>query len=1504
MNKDKRPKEQRIQFRRESKPKIGHPHEKDVYGIKIILLFIKAIFIFSITAIYHLFFLESFLEIFTKSLIFSTIKNTYSLLEKYFLYEDSLHIKYNNIILNEVSNINKTKNNLEIYKEVNLNSSFRKILYEMLLDKDILCLYYSLINRHEIREEKIKNVSLVAMKINIGLTKNNFYEVGNVLEKYLNSERIRKNKIENIKIVYNKNNKRKNKMIKYINYIRNINTIKKLIICVQILCHNNNWIKFQFSNIIKRINEIYNKKVFEINNYSGVPYINGNNPVIYSYYVIFFNQPSFNKYKLRLFIVIEMILIIYKLIYFNERIKEKIKIVLDKKIYFYEVKKTFNLKDNKKNDDKNKGTEDNTKNKRKNKIIRKISHISNNISIIIKLLIKIILCIQILSHNNIRVKFQFSSIKLKIKGTGVKDIFSSKPNYNTKYYPNEITINGNKTDIIKSSYYLEQQINTVELIWNNTIDNCEHIFCLCTDITEIDLSNFDTSECTSMYCMFCGCSSLTLLNLSNFDTSHVNTFQSMFHDCPLLISLNLSTFNTLTATSMFNIFYDCKSLEYINMQNFDESKLTNYSNMFYNVPNNVVICINEDKTKNKIFPQIRDKSCYNIDCTNNWKSGQNKLNDSGACIHNCQNRAQYKYEYNEKCYENCSNGYILDENNNKIDKCKCELEKCLTCRQEALNKNLCTECNTDYYKMENETSDITDYFNCYKEIKGYYLDKNNLVFKKCYYTCEECEIKGDNVTHNCLKCNENYTNMININNYTNCYKNCIYYYYFDNENNYYCTSNLSCPNEYPKLLEDKKECINDNTMYTMYMKTSEIINELYTTTILFKEEISTINKQTIEKIETIETFKTEQTESFINLIFNFDDILKDILRKFEKNETKKEMTKEEEINYYNEIIKTIESIFTDINFNTSKIDNGDDEIIKIEKIMITLTTTQNQKDELNNNNNMTIIDLGECENNIRKFYQISNDTKIYMQKMDIIQEGMKIPKIEYYVYCKLNGTNLIRLNLSICENNKISLSIPIEITENIDELNTSSKYYNDICYSVTSDSGTDILLEDRQKEFLDENKTICQEDCDFTEYDSILKKAKCSCQVKESSFSFSDMNINRTKLLKNFQDIKNYINMNILKCYQNLFDNKNILKNIGFILILMIKIFHIISNFIFHLIQLRTIQKKIKDIIFAINNLELINPDRESSKKKIKTEEKEYEIKNRIDNKNKNYIKINVQSINFNNNNFNINNENNLDIKSYYSAGDIISNNKNDEDKKNKIIEKIKNIMKYNIDEINILKYDLALLYDKRTYWEYYISLLKSKHIFIFSFFNNYDYNARIIKMDLFFIGFTINYTVNALFFNDDTMHKIYENKGSFNLEYQIPIIIYSSLISMILNKPLKILALSNDAIISFKQNAKTNDIKNRGKRLSYKLRIKFIFYFIISTLFLLFFWYYISMFGIVYKNTQLHLLKDTLISFGISMIIPFGIYLLPGLFRIPSLSNPKKKGEYLYNFSKIIQML
>ena len=241
---------------------------------------------------------------------------------------------------------------------------------------------------------------------------------------------------------------------------------------------------------------------------------------------------------------------------------------------------------------------------------------------------------------------------------------------------------------------------------------------------------------------------------------------------------------------------------------------------------------------------------------------------------------------------------------------------------------------------------------------------------------------------------------------------------------------------------------------------------------------------------------------------------------------------------------------------------------------------------------------------------------------------------------------------------------------------------------------------------------------------------------------------------------------------------------------------------------------------------------------------------------------------------------------------------------KNDEIKKLESIMNYTEDELNDLSYDLALKNDKRTYWQFYVSLIKTKHEFIYAFIFNKDYNSKIIKIDLFVFGFGLNYAVNGLFFNDDTMHNVYENKGLFDISYQLPLIIYSSFISMFLGALVQMLGLSNDAIIDFKQSEDTENVDKRGQKLIKRLKIKFVFYFILSYILLIAFWYYISMFNAVYRNTQYLLLKDTLMGFALSLVSPFVIYLLPGIFRIHALAAPQQNKKCLYNFSKLFTIL
>ena len=612
--------------------------------------------------------------------------------------------------------------------------------------------------------------------------------------------------------------------------------------------------------------------------------------------------------------------------------------------------------------------------------------------------------------------------------------------------------------------------------------------------------------------------------------------------------------------------------------------------------------------------------------------------------------------------------------------------------------------------------------------------------------------------------------------------------------------------------------------------------------------------------------------------------LKEIIEYILNNERDEmEKSKEKEINCYDYILKIIEQEFTSENYDTYNLDNGLDEHINAEKLLITFTTLQNQKN--NNYNNMTSIDLGECETLLRNFYNITNNETLYMKKIDIYQEGMNAVKIEYDVYTKLFGNKLIKLNLSICEQSKISIKIPFKLTQHIDKYNSSSGYYNDICYSTTSQDGTDISLKDRQKEFIDKDKIICQENCDFLEYNYDTLVAECSCKVKECSKSFADMNINKAKILDNFKNIKNYINFNFLLCYKKLFKKESILNNVGFYLIFIIILFHIITIFLFKMKHFSLLVNKIKKIICEIIE--------KHSVEKIVKKNKKNKQKIHGNNINKIYIYKNKNK-----------RESRYIYNKHISNKNLLSEVGSERNSKIKNINKNKHqfMRKFIDEEINGFSYKIALRIDKRTYCQYYESFLKTQHNLIYAIFNNNDYNSQIIKINLFIIGFTIEYEVNALFYNDDTMHKIYENKGDFNIETQIPIAIYSTFISTILNIPLNFLALSNDAILSFKYNNIKYNIIKQAKFLKKKLKIKFILYFNISLLLLIFIWFYISMFGVIYKNTQMHLLKDTLISFGLSLVYPFAIYLFPGIFRMIALSKANKKRECLYTFSKLLQ--
>lgn len=81
------------------------------------------------------------------------------------------------------------------------------------------------------------------------------------------------------------------------------------------------------------------------------------------------------------------------------------------------------------------------------------------------------------------------------------------------------------------------------------------------------------------------------------------------------------------------------------------------------------------------------------------------------------------------------------------------------------------------------------------------------------------------------------------------------------------------------------------------------------------------------------------------------------------------------------------------------------------------------------------------------------------------------------------------LDLSIWNEAKINISIPVEIDENIlNKYNPYSQYYRDKCYPSFSEYRGDNTLIERIKEFNENHLSLCEKNCEFKEYDTDKKK--------------------------------------------------------------------------------------------------------------------------------------------------------------------------------------------------------------------------------------------------------------------------------------------------------------------------------------------------------------------------------------------------------------------------------
>ena len=355
----------------------------------------------------------------------------------------------------------------------------------------------------------------------------------------------------------------------------------------------------------------------------------------------------------------------------------------------------------------------------------------------------------------------------------------------------------------------------------------------------------------------------------------------------------------------------------------------------------------------------------------------------------------------------------------------------------------------------------------------------------------------------------------------------------------------------------------------------------------------------------------------------------------------------------------------------------------------------------------------------------------------------------------------------------------------------------------------------------------------------IPKKAKCDCSVqKESTITdTSKINFNKYNIRDSFYKTLKNSNFLVLKCYKLVFSAKGQTNNKGSYAMSTITFIFIILMFVFifndHKIINYYIEIILKQKFFESENSKkkkskekskdenIKRKDKKSksyiksSKKKKKEESKNKDKKKSIKekdkkNKNKNYppkkkiptkksqkfqnssdsLSVSDRKIKPNSFTHNVNiifKNQNILLTSKKKSNEIIYRRNIKEKTTNKPYSKktldLPDNCKekaLNDDELNDLDYEKAIELDKRSYFQYYFSLLKKKHLILFAFIPTNDYNLTAIKISLLLLSFSLYFTINGFFFSDETMNKINEDKGEFNIFFQIPQILYSTVISLI----------------------------------------------------------------------------------------------------------------------------
>ena len=734
-----------------------------------------------------------------------------------------------------------------------------------------------------------------------------------------------------------------------------------------------------------------------------------------------------------------------------------------------------------------------------------------------------------------------------------------------------------------------------------------------------------------------------------------------------------------------------------------------------------------------------------------------------------------------------------------------------------------------------------------EKIEGFYIPAQTctITYKTyCYSSCETCSSIGNASNHKCDSC---ITNAYPLEDSMNCYLTPPGGYYLDREAWKYkaCSSNcFSCNNKEDCLMcnkdhkllsvythdESDKSCVQSCSITENWFFNTSNNNE-FTCTTICPPEFSCYNKETRQCKESgtdcvITLPETEQIES-----------LKDY---FNKNV----------VYYYEKGLTLSNQYYTAVLYNTS----------------------------INSNiasgyNNLTEIELGNCENNLRKEYNMSSEDRIIIAQVEYNKESYK----DSSPFLKFYNSKGNELDISICSNTTMMFIIPQRRTEftleddymitlfesKIDIFHPDSSLFNDKCTYFTENK-IDMSIKDR-RELLYQNISLCHNQyCNYGGVRPSDYSLKCNCAVITSSFI-----ILQSKESNSFKSSNPNSSVHVIKCYNLVFNSTIFKKNIGSIILLIILIFSFI------------------DFVLYLYNKKYIIDEFYYDKRKLSNHTLD-ENDTRPSFGNSDSVTHNIIFVDKPKQENSVCNKN-MNLHKNKTAFRVFVK------KKLKLQPTI--FFKRKSNNIDKLDFKESMTFSVKRPFSYVLCLrMKQFQPIYILFIEKNKTRIKYLYIEYYLFMVILMFFFNSLFYSDKFITHRYHN--GYNFFYHIP----KSLLSFCTGYFVAI--LSKLCIISFPEEEEVEkEIKNGNKdyklNIIQKLESLNSLFFLLVILISSFSWYYISAFCGVYQKSQLYLIYGTLFSCIFIFVFPCITALVATVIRKLSFHF---KNETLFYLSKTIE--